>query len=70
MNLSLKSFHASSMRLLARRIKTLLDYYELGDLPGDAGDEAIIEKLKDNINDAVDQAEEVIRQRVDKYGPY
>ena len=48
--------------------RTLFDYYELGDLPGDAGDDAIIEKLKDNINDAVDQAEEVIRQRIDKYG--
>lgn len=48
--------------------KTLLDYYDVGDLPGDAGDDAIITKLKENIDDAVDQAELVIRQRVDKYG--
>ncbi|MGE3801514.1 MAG: protein translocase subunit SecD [Candidatus Kapaibacterium sp.] len=48
--------------------RTLLDYYELGDLPGNAGDDAIIDKLKDNIDDAVNQATEVIRQRVDKYG--
>ncbi|MCB0711880.1 MAG: protein translocase subunit SecD [Ignavibacteriae bacterium] len=48
--------------------RTLLDYYELGDLPGSAGDDAIIDKLTDNIDDAVNQATEVIRQRVDKYG--
>lgn len=48
--------------------KTLLDYYDVGDLPGDAGDDAILSKLRGNVEDAVDQAEEVIRQRVDKYG--
>lgn len=48
--------------------KTLLSYYDFGDLGGDASDEAILGKLRDNINDAVDQAQEVIRQRIDKYG--
>lgn len=48
--------------------KTLLDYYDVGDLSGSASDEEIYDKLGDNIDDAVAQAEEVIRQRVDKYG--
>lgn len=46
--------------------KTLLDYYDF-DLD-EASDEAILEKLATNITDAVDQAEEVIRQRVNKDG--
>lgn len=48
--------------------RTLLNYYDFGDLGGDAGDEAIVAKLTDNIDDAVNQAQEVIRQRIDKYG--
>lgn len=48
--------------------KTLLNYYDFGDMGSDAGDDAIIAKLRTNINDAVDQAQEVIRQRIDKFG--
>lgn len=46
--------------------KSLLDYYDL-DL-NEVSDEAVVEKLQDNIDDAVAQAKEVIEQRVNKYG--
>jgi len=49
--------------------KYLSDYYDFG---GDANiaetEEKIIEKLRENELDAIDQAMQVIRQRVDKYG--
>ncbi len=49
--------------------KYLSDYYDFG---GDANiadtEEMIIKKLRDNEADAIDQAMQVIRQRVDKYG--
>ena len=49
--------------------KYLSDYYDFG---GDANiadtEEQIIAKLKENELDAIDQAIQVIRQRVDKYG--
>ncbi len=47
--------------------KFLSDYYDFG---GDAADseEKIIEKLKENAQESIDQALQVIRQRVDKYG--
>ncbi|MFC2130833.1 protein translocase subunit SecD [Bacteroidota bacterium] len=47
--------------------KSLLSYFDVGDLR-DASEEKIIERLKDNEESAIDQALEVIRQRVDKYG--
>lgn len=47
--------------------RTLLSYFEVGDLR-DPTEEAITEKLQANVDDAVDQAQEVIRQRIDKYG--
>jgi len=49
------------------RGKSLVNYFDLK-LGDDATDEVIIEKLSRNIDDAVDQATEVIRQRIDKYG--
>jgi len=47
----------------------LSDYFDFGD-QGDIADieEKIITHLKDNEKDAIDQAMEVIRQRVDKFG--
>jgi len=48
--------------------KTLLDYYDVGTLGSDASDDAIVKQLSRNIDDAVDQAVEVVRQRIDKYG--
>ncbi|MCX7908009.1 MAG: protein translocase subunit SecD [Ignavibacteria bacterium] len=47
--------------------KFLSDYYDFG---GDAAEseEKIIEKLKENAQESIDQALQVIRQRVDKYG--
>lgn len=47
--------------------KFLSDYYDFG---GDVtiSEDKIIEKLKENEQEAIDQALQVIRQRVDKYG--
>lgn len=47
--------------------KFLSDYYDFG---GDAAEseEKIIEKLKESAQESIDQALQVIRQRVDKYG--
>ena len=49
--------------------KYLSDYYDFG---GDANiadtEEQIIKKLRENETDAIDQAMQVIRQRIDKYG--
>jgi len=45
--------------------RTLINYYEVS---GEISEEKILEKLKKDIEDAVDQAKEVIRQRIDKYG--
>ncbi len=47
--------------------KTLISYFDVGDIR-DASEEKIIEKLKKDAADAIDQAVEVIRQRVDQYG--
>ncbi len=55
-------------RLARPQGRTLLNYYDLGDLGASAGDDAIIQRLSRNITDAVDQAVEVVRQRIDKYG--
>lgn len=48
--------------------KTLLSYYDVGELGNDVSDEAVISRLRKNVDDAVDQAEQVIRQRIDRYG--
>lgn len=47
--------------------KTLISYFDVGDIR-DASEEKIIEKLKQDADDAIDQAVEVIRQRIDQYG--
>lgn len=47
--------------------KSLLSYFDVGDIK-EASEEKIIEKLKNNEDSAIDQALEVIRQRIDKYG--
>ncbi len=47
--------------------RTLLSYFEIGDVRN-LTEQAVIEKLASNIDDAVDQAQEVIRQRIDKFG--
>jgi preprotein translocase subunit SecD len=48
--------------------RTLLNYFDVGNLGSDASDETITKKLAKNIEDAVDQAVTVVRQRIDKYG--
>jgi len=47
--------------------KTLLNYFETTDYR-DASEDAIIKKLQENADQAIDQAQEVIRQRIDQYG--
>jgi len=47
--------------------RSLISYYDVTDLR-EVSEEAILERLRRNIEGAVDQALEVIRQRVDKYG--
>lgn len=47
--------------------KTLLNYFETSDFR-DMTEEAIIKKLRNNSDQAIDQAQEVIRQRIDQYG--
>ncbi|MBC8145003.1 MAG: hypothetical protein H7X80_05415, partial [bacterium] len=48
--------------------KTLLNYFDVGTLGPDATDEEIVAKLRRNIEDAVDQAMEVVGRRIDQYG--
>jgi SecD/SecF fusion protein len=47
--------------------KSLISYFDVGDFR-DASEEKIIENLEQNTLDAIDQAQEVIRQRIDQYG--
>ncbi|MFP4528417.1 MAG: protein translocase subunit SecD [Candidatus Kapaibacterium sp.] len=47
--------------------KTLISYFDVGDFR-DASEDHIVERLEENANQAIDQAQEVIRQRIDKYG--
>ena len=47
--------------------KTLLNYFETTDYKN-VSEEAIIEKLHENADQAIDQAQEVIRRRIDQYG--
>lgn len=49
------------------RGKSLISYFDIGDVK-DASEEKIIEVLRDNSKKSIDQALEVIRQRIDKYG--
>ncbi len=49
------------------RGKSLISYFDIGDLR-EASEDKIIERLKNNSENAIDQAQEVIRQRIDKYG--
>lgn len=62
-DLFLKNFNA-----IARpKGKSLISYYDIGDLR-EVTEEKIIEKLKNDAASAIEQAQEVIRQRIDKYG--
>ncbi len=47
--------------------KSLISYFDIGDFR-EASEEKIIERLRQNSNDAIDQAQEVIRQRIDQFG--
>lgn len=47
--------------------RSLISYFDIGDI-SDASDERIIETLRNNADAAITQAQEVIRQRIDKYG--
>lgn len=47
--------------------KSLISYFDLGDI-SNASDESILEELQNNADGAINQAQEVIRQRIDKYG--
>ena len=47
--------------------KSLISYFDIGDFR-DASEEKVIEKLRKNADDAIDQAQEVIRQRIDQFG--
>jgi len=49
------------------RGKTLLSYFYLGN-QRDVSEDKIIEKLNESAKEAIDQAQEVIRQRIDQYG--
>ncbi|MEN3027262.1 MAG: protein translocase subunit SecD [Chlorobiota bacterium] len=54
-------------RLARPQGRSLISYYDVGDLR-EVSEEKVIERLQRNIDGAIDQALEVIRQRVDKYG--
>lgn len=47
--------------------RSLISYFEVDDI-SEASDESIIADLERDVNSAVDQAMEVIRQRIDKFG--
>jgi len=47
--------------------KTLMNYFDVGDYR-DASEDKIIKKLRSDADAAIDQAKEVLTQRVDKYG--
>ena len=47
--------------------RSLISYFDLGDI-SNASDESILEELQENADGAINQAQEVIRQRIDKYG--
>lgn len=47
--------------------KSLLSYFDVSDLK-DVSEEKIVDQLRANADDAIDQALEVIRQRIDQFG--
>lgn len=47
--------------------KSLISYFDLGDI-SNASEEGILDELAKNADGAINQAQEVIRQRIDKYG--
>ncbi len=47
--------------------KSLISYFDVVDFK-EASEEKIIKRLEENANQAIEQAQEVIRQRIDKYG--
>ncbi len=47
--------------------RSLVSYFDVPDL-SEVSDERIVEQLKENEEDAINQAQQVIRQRIDKYG--
>ncbi len=47
--------------------KSLISYFDIGDIK-DISEEKIIKKLNENADQAIEQAQEVIRQRIDQYG--
>jgi SecD/SecF fusion protein len=61
-------FRRNFAQIAGSQGRSLLNYYDFGDLGSNVNDEAIIGRLSKNIDDAVDQAVEVIRQRIDKFG--
>lgn len=62
-------FHDNFNQIAIPKKRFLSDYFDFGD-QGDIAEieSKIISHLKDNEKDAIDQAIEVIRQRVDKFG--
>ena len=60
-------FFANFDRIARPKGKSLISYF---DVPGvqDVTDEKVKTKLRDDVNGAIDQALEVIRQRIDKFG--
>lgn len=63
----LEIFLANFTKYARPKGKTLISYFTVGDVK-DLTEEKIIEKLKANSDEAINQAQEVIRQRIDKYG--
>lgn len=60
-------FFANFDRIARPKGKSLISYF---DVPGvqDVTDDKVKTKLRDDVNGAIDQALEVIRQRIDKFG--
>lgn len=64
---ALKIFLRHFDKIARPKGKSLLSYFEFGDVR-EASEEKIVEMLETNSTQAIDQALEVIRQRIDKYG--
>ncbi len=60
-------FYANFEKIAKPKGKSLISYFDVIDFK-DVSEEKIIERLEENANQAIDQAKEVIRQRIDKYG--
>lgn len=60
-------FYANFDRIARPKGKSLISYF---DVPGvqDVTDEKVKERLREDVDGAIDQALEVIRQRIDKFG--